>query len=179
MNRSGVYHLCAALALLLGAAAPAAQATELRTRVPASACKPINEADFGKVVLDQGAWHFDDKGSGNVTLICPVQLVFVEGTPHPDVIVAMRLWYTDPSGTAPFSQVTARLLRRGHTSGLEFVGGTLNSNSFALTEPTRVGLGLAHVPDWDYVYHVGVTIFRNGTNTQTPVFTGVDFWNSY
>ncbi len=148
------------------------------TTIPASACRPQDDAADAKVTLSNGAYVFKGSATGTVIFYCPLPINAntISDDTNANGISTYRVYYRDTDGHGLEAEVTTRLAFRDAES-LKTVGSTWTSNarfSSSSSGNTRKNVSLNHYLGSGRLYFFVVTMKRTDTS-ENPAFSGIDF----
>lgn len=146
----------------------------IATTIPASACRPSNDTEDGRVRLSNGAYVFNSSSTGTVVLYCPLPIngFTISDTTADNDISSYRVYCRDTDGAGNTAQVTTQLQFR-NANNITNVGGVSSCVPPGGVNGTVV-IPRAHDVGIGSLYFFRVTISRTNT-TQDPAFSGIDF----
>lgn len=147
------------------------------TTIPASACRPENDATDERVALINGAYVFAGNATGTVRFYCPLPLTeYTTSGIGGNSLSHYNVYYRDTDGTGNAAQIQTALYYR--STSLVPVSPIFNSNTVNtggnLTNDRIQTVLFNHTFDSPRLYFFAVSIRRDNTN-QNPAFSGIDF----
>lgn len=149
----------------------------IATTIPASACRPENDATDERVALSNGAYIFAGNATGTVRFYCPLPLTeYTSSGVGGNYLNRYNVYYRDTDGTGNAAQIQTALYYR--STSLVSVSPIFNSNAVNtggnLTDNRIQGVLFNHTFASPRLYFFAVSMRRDNTN-QNPAFSGIDF----